>query len=171
MNFPRFEQARGMLVPRENVNLDIRKSFVSTYQEIMDQYKKAHSALRSESQPPEVIGWVSYDSVPSEGPERIGGWGGFVEHGDRWKDFIEAFDEEGAPYYEALRSTILRRRLKQGGDWHQNDAHGVPVFNDGTVGMFTFRAWGDLMAAVWAEHDNRDYSYMDFYMDSCIPDD
>jgi len=97
MNFPRFEQARGMLVPRENVNLDIRKSFVSTYQEIMDQYKKAHSALRSESQPPEVIGWVSYDSVPSEGPERIGGWGGFVEHGDRWKDFIEAFDEEGAP--------------------------------------------------------------------------
>ncbi len=43
------------------------------------------------------------------------------------------------------------------------------MFNDGTAGMFSFRAWGDLMAAIWAEHENRDYGYMDFYMDSCMP--
>ena len=61
--------------------------------------------------------------------------------------------------------------LKQGGDWHQNDPKGVPVFNDGTVAMFSFRAWGDLMAALWAEHEDCDYSYMDFYMDCCISSD
>jgi hypothetical protein len=28
----------------------------------------------------------------------------------------------------------------------------------------TFRAWGDFMDAVWSEEEDRDMSYMDFYM-------
>jgi hypothetical protein len=41
----------------------------------------------------------------------------------------------------------------------------TPVFDDGTVGGFSFRAWGDLLAAVWntAEGTTK-YSYMSFYM-------
>jgi hypothetical protein len=143
---------------------------VTTYQDLLDRQTATHDTALSENQPPKVIGWASYDSVPGDLSQRIGSWGGFIEQGDRWQDFVSESEEKKAPYYEALRREILRRDLKQGGDWHQNDAEGVPVFNDGTVAMFTFRGWGDLMAAIWAEQEHRDYSYMGFYMDSCIPD-
>ena len=46
----------------------------------------------------------------------------------------------------------------------------TPVFDDGTVGSFSFRAWGDLMAAIWNTEENTNkYSYMDFYM-GCLVD-
>lgn len=62
-----------------------------------------------------------------------------------------------------MRQAIIARGLRRGGDWHQNSAPGVPVFDDGSVATFTYRAWGDLLAAVWANADGRDYSYVDFY--------
>lgn len=138
------------------------------YQELRARYEKRPNAGDRRKGLPKVIGWVHYESVPREGIGRIGGWGGFIESGDRWKDYIAASPEEHVPFYESLRREILRKGLKRGGDWHQSDPKGVPVFDDGTVGMFTFRAWGDLMAAVWAEYEDRDYSYMDFYMECCI---
>ncbi len=144
---------------------------MSTYAELLDTYKRMRAADAPRNPSVEVVGWVHYDSVPSEGLNCIGGWGGCIEQGDRWKDYLETWDEDDVPFVESLRNEILRLKLKQGGDWHQNDAEGVPVFNDGSAGMFSFRAWGDLMAAIWAEHEDRDYSYMDFYMDSCIPGD
>lgn len=54
--------------------------------------------------------------------------------------------------------------IREGGDWHQSDACGCPVFSDGTTALFSYRAWGDIMAAIWSEHDGKDYGYMDFYM-------
>lgn len=141
------------------------------YEEVLAKYERDLVAGQRRSQTAEVIGWVAYDVVPSEGPQRIGGWGGFFQRGDRWKHYIETYHEGVVPFYEALRNEVLRLGLKHGGDWHQNDPKGVPVFNDGTVAMFSFRAWGDLMAAIWAEHEDRDYDYMDFYMDCCIASD
>jgi hypothetical protein len=115
-----------------------------------------------------VIGWVAYESVSEKGLPQIGGWGGFIACGHRWKDFIDGHDGRCAAYYEALRQELVAIKLKRGGDWHQNSDRGVPVFDDGTVALLTFRAWGDLLAAAWAEHEDKDYSYMDFYMDHCL---
>ena len=112
-----------------------------------------------------VIGWVSHGSVELLDLPDLGGWGGWIEHGQRWADYIDDIEAAKTPYFEALRQAILARGLRRGGDWHQNSAGGVPVFDDGSVATFTYRAWGDLLAAVWADADGRDYSYVDFYMD------
>jgi hypothetical protein len=37
------------------------------------------------------------------------------------------------------------------------------MFSDGSVATFSLRGWGDLLAAVYSERDNKDYCYMDFY--------
>lgn len=112
-----------------------------------------------------VIGWVSYGSVELLDLPDLGGWGGWIEHGQRWADYIDDIEAAKTPYFEALRQAILARGLRRGGDWHQSSAAGVPVFDDGSVATFTYRAWGDLLAAIWADADSRDYSYVDFYMD------
>lgn len=112
-----------------------------------------------------VIGWVSYGSIELLDLPDLGGWGGWIERGQRWADYIDDIEAAKTPYFEALRQDILARGLRRGGDWHQNSAAGVPVFDDGSVATFTYRAWGDLLAAIWADADCRDYSYVDFYMD------
>lgn len=61
-----------------------------------------------------------------------------------------------------LREQIIKLQIRSGGDWHQ--AEGTPLFEDGTIGSFSYRAWGDLLAATWSEEDQVGYSYMDFYM-------
>jgi hypothetical protein len=66
------------------------------------------------------------------------------------------------PYLEALRLSILHLGLTEGGFWHQRDC-GVPLFSDDTVGFFSMRAWGDLMAAIWnSELATKSFSYVDF---------
>jgi hypothetical protein len=117
-----------------------------------------------------VVAWVSTDEAERHGTKDIGGWGGLISKGDRWIDYIANMKPEFVEYHAALREAILGRGLRRGGDWHQNAPDGVPMFDDGAVATFSFRAWGDLLAAVWAQHDERDYWYMDFYMDSCVTD-
>lgn len=123
----------------------------------------------SEREQRKVVRWMPYDKTEGM-TEAIGGLGGFFNGfgsggGMRWKDFIG----DGAPpwlnYAEALRAEILRLQLRTSGEYHQAADDGVPVFDDETVGTFSYRAWGDLMAAVWSEEDGIDYTYMDFYMD------
>lgn len=121
-----------------------------------------------------VVDWISYDET--NGKEvAIGGLGGFfnagVIHpnqkeavGMRWKDYIETFTDKGKPYAEAIRESVLERGSLMTGDQHQHSANGVPLFDDGKIGEFSYRAWGDIMAAIWSEKENKDYSYMDFYM-------
>lgn len=113
--------------------------------------------------------WTSYEKA-SELTESFGGLGGFFRDGMRWADFVDRYTDEGKVYAEALRSSILELKLRHGGDWHQEDDEGAPVFDDGTSATFSYRAWGDLLAAVWSEAENRDYSYMDFYMESTMPE-
>lgn len=109
-----------------------------------------------------VIGWISYDEA-ADHEESIGGLGGFFERGMRWKDYADIYNDKGREYAEALRAAILERELRYSGSQHQNSHDGVPVFSDGTVATFSYRAWGDLMAGVWSEHQDQDYSYVDFY--------
>ena len=111
-----------------------------------------------------VIKWVNWESVEKSEKTHVE-MGGFFEDGMRWKDFIDRYDEAGVKYFNALRESILERGIRITGDEHQ---HGggkyVPVFDDGWTIGFSFRAWGDLMAAIYSEKENKDYSYMDFYM-------
>ena len=110
-----------------------------------------------------VIGWIDDDETEEWMDQSIGGLGGFFERGMRWKDYVDMYNEKGKEYAEALRLAILVRGLRYNGSQHQNDPEGVPVFSDGTIATFSFRAWGDLMAGVWSDADDQDYSYMDFY--------
>lgn len=107
-----------------------------------------------------VKDWISYDDA--EGKDiTIGGLGGFFQDGMRWKDYVY---DESEPHLQALRRAILKNNIKITGEKHQEDDNGVPLFEDGKVGLYTYRAWGDLMAAIWSEAEDKDYCYMDFYM-------
>ena len=81
--------------------------------------------------------------------------------GHRWKDYIEVFDDM-KPHLEAIRKEIVKNNYKFGGYTHQLEM--IPIFSDNTIGFFSYRAWGDLMSAIWVEEENKDYNYMDFYM-------
>ena len=52
------------------------------------------------------------------------------------------------------------------GQDHQTSLTGVPVFSDGTCLRASMRAWGQIMAAIFSAVEEKDYSYMDFYMDT-----
>lgn len=114
--------------------------------------------------------WIS--PAEAEGkPERFGGMGGGFgvdintlgrKKSMRWRDYLEARDASEHPYAEALRSALLVRGRITGDD-HQSANDGVPMFSDGSVATFSLRGWGDLLAAVYSERDNKDYCYMDFY--------
>ena len=112
----------------------------------------------------QVENWVDFDDVPEERANELGWMGGFFSNGNRWKDYIENFDGEAVPYLEAVRADIIANARRFSGDAHQHQPGGVPVFSDGKFMRLSFRAWGDLMAAVWSEQENKDYNYMDFYM-------
>lgn len=108
-----------------------------------------------------VISWDEAD-IP-EGTAAIGWWGGFFENGMRWQDYLDAFNEKVHPYLEAARQSAIENRIKVTGEQHQYDGV-TPVFSDGRYFQMTYRAWGDFMAAVWSEEEDRDLSYMDFYV-------
>ncbi len=92
----------------------------------------------------------------------VGGMGGFV-NGHSFDEYEEEFPEGCHVYLRAIRDAVVKGRMRHGGDWHQNG--GAPIFSDGTVGSFTFRAWGDLLAAIWNTEENAaKYGYMDFYL-------
>ena len=117
-----------------------------------------------------VIEWVAYDYDKPEYPQNaLGGMGGWFQNGYRFKDYLEEYDESVHPYINAFREAVLEMKLKEGGDWHQN-WDGTPKFDDGTVSTFSYRAWGDIMAAIWSTEENKDYNYMDFYMTTIIKD-
>ena len=108
--------------------------------------------------------WVDWQQANALEEAGIGGMGGWFAHGHRWHDYIDQYDIEQRPYVEALRQSIIEKKIKHGGDWHQNDLEGAPVFEDGKSVTYSYRAWGDLLAAIWSTEENKDYQYMDFYM-------
>lgn len=120
--------------------------------------------------PIKVLAWISYDQANElieKGilkDSKVGGMGGWFMEENRWDDYEAAFSESAQPYLEALRKEIINKNIKYCGNDHQELEDGVPVFNDNTVAMYSYRGWGDLMAAIWSTEENKDYSYMDFYM-------
>ena len=111
-----------------------------------------------------IVDWLTFEE--SEGYEEsiggLGGWFNWNTTGHRWKDYLEHIPKELIPYAEAIRERVLENNLHFGGNVHQQT--NVPLFDNNTVGSFSYRAWGDIMAAIWSEAENKDYSYMDFYM-------
>lgn len=109
-----------------------------------------------------VINWISYDEA--EGKVRsIDRMGGFFGNGMRCPDYI-AHSSGAIEYLEALRTEIIAKNIRITGEGHQYADAGVPVFEDGTGALFSYQGWGDLMAAIWATEENKDYNYMDFHM-------
>ena len=117
-----------------------------------------------------VIKWISYEDaeilskIGMLKENNIGGLGGWFQDGHRWKDYIRRFKREAHPYQEALRREIIEKNIKYTGEEHQELSQGVPVFSDFTMATYSYRGWGDLMAAIWSTEENKDYSYVDFYM-------
>ena len=124
-------------------------------------------------------GWFGTRPDPEDKSEFPGA---VFDASHRWKDYLAylaGMDEEKlkkpaddgglqrtlnytlAEYAEAIRRAVLKDKLRWTGREHQQ--FGTPRFSDGTVGSFTFRAWGDIMAAIWSEEEDKDYNYMNFY--------
>lgn len=113
-----------------------------------------------------MIKFITYSEAENlpENPN-IGGLGGFFKLGMRWTDYLERCAPEIYVQLEMLRTAIIKQHIKCTGREHQSDIEPfVPLFEDGTVATFSYRAWGDLMAAIWSTEENKDYCYMDFYM-------
>ena len=109
-----------------------------------------------------TVEWINYDDVPKEATD-IGSLGGWFSKGMRWEDYIEDMPQQYSLYYEAIRESVLMNDLKITGNYHQDKPKGVPLFSDGVVLTASYRAWGDLMAAIWSTSEGKDYSYIDFY--------
>jgi len=115
-----------------------------------------------------VVEWISgkqAEKYPEAPCTDLGGWFGRDKPGERWSDYIEDWGPKAQLYHEAIREAVLASEIRGGGFWHQDQ--GVPLFDDGTVASFSFRAWGDLMAAIWSTAEDRDYSYIDFAWTEC----
>ena len=112
------------------------------------------------------VTWHSYDSITSDTSgfnlNDLGGSNSF-ELGMRWSDYLTEYAPEWHPHLEAIRKSIVENEVWAGGEWHQDSPTGVPVLSDGHFMICSFRAWGDLLAAVWSSELERDFSYMDFY--------
>ena len=111
--------------------------------------------------------WISYreaQDLPEAPIGGLGGWFNWREKGQRWQDYLDDWNEEVYPYLEAFRESVLELQIRFCGDYHQSGRDGVPLFDDGTVATFSYRGWGDIMAAIWSEEDGIDYNYMAFYM-------
>lgn len=110
-----------------------------------------------------AIKTISWDAsrVPEDGAA-LDWWGGFFVEGMRWKDYLANFDQELHSYLEAARKSAIENNIKATGFEHQNGGV-TPVFSDGRYFSLTLRAWGDFMAAVWSEAEDRDSHCMEFY--------
>lgn len=111
--------------------------------------------------------WIMYDQA-EHCPRAVKTKGGFIgggwfNQGYRWNDYAKRIRATSLPYVEAIRDSVLKSGSRITGWGHQCAPNGVPFFEDQTVLLFTMRGWGDLMAAIWSEEDDKDYGYMDFY--------
>lgn len=111
-----------------------------------------------------VVEWVDESDIPQDAEvlSWMGGWFNFSEKGQRWQTYLDNFKPIAYPYLEAVRRDVVKNEYRFTGKNHQES--GTPKFSDGKYMSLTWRAWGDLMAAIWSEEENVDYNYMNFYM-------
>ena len=93
-----------------------------------------------------IIGWTNFEcEYPSKNVEGL-----------ELTEIVQILGEE-----------IVDHGYSFSGQEHQNSLTGVPVFSDGTCLRASMRVWGQIMAAVYSAVEGRNFSYMDFYVDSC----
>jgi hypothetical protein len=80
-----------------------------------------------------------------------------------WEDYLGIHNEESHPYLEALKKEIVDNNIQITGERHQYSGYGCPVFSDDTVGEFSYRSWGDLMAAIYTT-EQEPLTYMAYYI-------
>lgn len=115
-----------------------------------------------ESEKLHVARWAGWQET-SKLPRSIDESGGWFDLGNRWQDYYKRVFDSNNEHIQALRKSVLDKQIRRSGEWHERSSEGTPIFSDGTTADFTWRAWGDFMAAVWSTADNKDYHYMDFY--------
>lgn len=115
-----------------------------------------------------IVKWITESDAAGKEDNNLGGLGGWFgcdKKGQRWPDYVNAYKEEVHQMLEELRKGIIENNVRWTGQEKQdNDYNTVPLWDDGSVTFYSWRGWGDLMAAVWSTQDNKDYSYLDFYM-------
>lgn len=112
----------------------------------------------------EQIKFTTYDAASKMPESPLGGLGGFFNNGMRWEDYLKRWPTDLHPRLEALKAAIIENNIQCTGARHQHDDYdSAPIFEDGTAATYSYRAWGDLMAAIWSTQENKDYSYLDFY--------
>ena len=109
--------------------------------------------------------FITYDQAADLEEIGLGGTGGWFEAGMRWEDYLTKWKPYTHKILERLRSEIIKNNIRCTGDQHQHGNYkSCPVFANGKTATYSYRAWGDLMAAIWSTEDDQDYSYMTFYM-------
>lgn len=112
-----------------------------------------------------LVKWITTEDACDKEENGLGGIGGFFADGMRWKDYLNKYKKDAWPMLEQLRASIIKHRIRCTGEMMQESGCCVvPLWDNGKVDTYSWRGWGDLMAAVWSEEDNQDYSYMTFYM-------
>ncbi len=113
-----------------------------------------------------VKDWITYSEVEYNGYIRsrivFKGWFDGDKQALLWNDYINKFDDNAKPYLEAIKKEVVINKYRFGGNIHQQKM--IPLFSDYTVGIFSYRDWGRLMATIWSEEENKDYDYTYFYM-------
>jgi hypothetical protein len=111
-----------------------------------------------------VVDWIS-DAESADHEIAFGGMGGWFgfDQANTWQDYLDSWKPEVHPYIEAVRDSVIESGRWITGQQHQDDDDGTPLFEDGKVVALSFRAWGDLMAAIATYNDGKPHNYMEFY--------
>ena len=83
-----------------------------------------------------------------------------VEKMISWKEAQDKTENNlQGDYYIALLQYLKENELKFTGETHQSDNFkGIPLFEDGTVVICSWRYWGEIMSSLWGG------GYFDWYM-------
>jgi len=121
--------------------------------------------------------WITYgeqDIRTDLTKNNLGGMGGWfnahlihdkanVHPNHTWEDYLNAIGKSSKEYAIALKEEILSKDIHYTGEDHQYSFEGVPVFDDNTYSTFSYRGWGDLMAAIYTSEE-KPITYMEYYM-------
>lgn len=107
-----------------------------------------------------IIAWTD-ELTAHQYPIHFMQCGGIFKKGWRWNQYIE-FVLNNQNGFLKLSEISLLNDIRFSIIDNEIRTHMVPVFEDGTVPLFTPRGFADLLAASWAEEENKDYGYEDF---------
>jgi hypothetical protein len=89
-----------------------------------------------------------------------GGFFNIQKSGMRWKQYINNWKNiMDIERLETIRTYIVVNKIKSFNRGF-NDVNFL--FDDDTVAIFSFRSWGDIVAATWSQEDDKDYNYLLF---------